>query len=214
MKIVAISDLHGHLPEIPACDLLLIAGDVCPLTDHSVDFQRRWLGIVFRMWLEAVPARKIVGVWGNHDIIAEDAPPMVPHVPWITLTDELVEWEGLRIYGLPWQRRFFDWAFNLDEPELDNKYAAIPPCDIIVSHGPPLGVGDANRQGEQCGSARFRDKIQEIRPKLVVYGHIHEGYGEYRFVQPSLNKTIMANVSIMDHKYRPRNAPKIFEIDA
>lgn len=32
MKICAVAELHGHLPEIPSCDLLLIARGLSPIT--------------------------------------------------------------------------------------------------------------------------------------------------------------------------------------
>ena len=59
MIICAVSDLHGQLPDIPKCDLLLIAGDVCPVTNHSLDFQEHWLDTEFRWWLKKIPAKKI-----------------------------------------------------------------------------------------------------------------------------------------------------------
>jgi Icc-related predicted phosphoesterase len=211
MKVVATSDLHGQLPAIPPCDLLLIAGDICPVWDHKVLFQRQWLANNFKTWLLRAPARKIIGVWGNHDLIAEKAPHLLPELPWTVLTDQLCEFEGLRIYGLPWQRRFYNWAFNLDPPELDEKYRAIPPCDIIVSHGPPFGLGDyVERDHERTGSHAFLAKIDELRPKLVVFGHIHEGAGRYDWQHG--RGTTIANVSFINEQYRPAHKPHEFEI--
>lgn len=199
MNIVCISDLHGHLPELPSCDLLIIAGDICPVANHTVDRQQRWLKTEFRQWLEVQNADRIVGVWGNHDLIAESHPERLPLLPWDVLTDELITVHGLRIYGMPWQRRFYDWAFNLDEPDLDAKYAAIPDCDVIVSHGPPFSYGDCCENG-QVGSQSLLARIDEIKPKLVVYGHIHEGAGFYQ-----RGESILVNASVMDGEYRPKN---------
>ncbi len=73
MRIVALSDQHGHLPEIPACDLLIIAGDVCPdrfgpfLAMHHPEQQNAWFNRNVRPWLAKVPATHKILTWGNHD---------------------------------------------------------------------------------------------------------------------------------------------------
>lgn len=48
MRIVALSDQHGFLPEIPPCDLAIVAGDVCPdrfgpfMAAHDPHQQQAW----------------------------------------------------------------------------------------------------------------------------------------------------------------------------
>jgi Icc-related predicted phosphoesterase len=216
MRVIATSDLHGMLPTIPECELLLIAGDICPYWDHRIDYQRRWLNNEFRDWLDEVPAKDVVAVWGNHDAIGEH-PDRVPDLPWHILTDELIEVQGKRIYGLPWQRRFYDWAFNLDEPELDEKYRVIPDCDIIVSHGPPFQMGDLTTSGEHVGNAVFAEVIKTLRPSLAVFGHIHEGRGDCGYfydlatlAEDCKRDTHVANVTHVDVNYEPIYPPMEF----
>ena len=71
MRIVVISDLHGHLPELPDFDLLLIGGDVCPATNHNRYFQEDWLNGTFSTWINSLPYRnvfsRVVMIAGNHD---------------------------------------------------------------------------------------------------------------------------------------------------
>jgi hypothetical protein len=196
--------MHGQLPRIPECDLLLIAGDICPVMNHDIDYQACWLNGNFRRWLWAQPAKEIVGVAGNHDMIFEKE--KVRALLWTYLCDAMTEKFGLRIFGLPWQKRFHDWAFNLDPPDLALKYEAIPECDIIVSHGPPYGYGDI-AYGEHHGCPEFTRRIDEIQPKLVVYGHIHCNPGVW-----TRGKTTLANVSVLDDNYRMVREPMVFEL--
>ncbi|MGL4555322.1 MAG: metallophosphoesterase family protein, partial [Gemmataceae bacterium] len=143
MHVRAVSDLHGTLPDIPACDLLLIGGDLCPVADHDPGYQAAWLDTAFRAWLERVPARHVVGVCGNHDFVFERRPHAVPRdLRWTYLQDSGCVVEGLRVWGTPWQTWFFDWAFNLYEADLQHKWALIPDgTDVLVLHGPPRGYG-------------------------------------------------------------------------
>jgi predicted phosphohydrolase len=214
MKIVALSDLHGYLPTVPDCDLLLLAGDLTPVWNHELFDQARWLDTEFRAWLAGLPARHIVGVAGNHDFVFERAPYLLPRdLPWTYLEDEGTEWQGLRIYGTPWQLPFCDWAFNLPPEALRRQWARIPDdTDVLVLHSPPFGYGDGVPTPDggvrRCGCPHLLQRIEAIRPRLAVFGHIHEGRGEWQ-----LGPTRLANVTFLDALYRPAYKPWTWELD-
>ncbi len=209
MKIICTSDLHGQLPRIPVCDLLLIAGDICPVSNHEVAYQREWLCTTFRYWLAKIKAKKIIFIAGNHDFVFQDAPHQLP-IYWTQknntsyLQDSSAVVDGLKIWGTPWQLPFYDWAFNACEASLAEKYRAIPgDTNIIVSHGPPYGHTDWSNYGNQhTGSTSLLKTIQQIQPLLVVTGHIHEAVG---FAH--INKTLAVNCAAVDEKYILRPQP-------
>ena len=47
-----------------------------------------------------------------------------------------------------------------------------------------------------CGSPSLLRRIEKIAPRLAIFGHIHEGRGEWR-----LRRTVLANVTILDEGY-------------
>lgn len=209
-QICCISDMHGHLPEIPDCDLLLIGGDIVPLVvQNHIDLSRAWLDSSFRGWLEDLFNRGIVtiGVAGNHDFIFERGG-YPKDLLWLYLEDRKVELDGLKIWGTPWQPSFGGWAFNASERELESKWDLIPAdTDIIIVHGPPYLHGDkvfyiCDGQGyeENVGSPSLLRKIQEVKPKLVVCGHVHCSYGIYQ-----VGETTIINASLVNEKHKPVN---------
>lgn len=215
IKVLAMSDCHGNLPpskDMPKCDLVLIGGDICG--HHGVLDQSIWLHKYFTPWLENLPAEKIIGVAGNHDFIWERAPHLVPKMPWTYLQDDFCMFKGWKIWGSPWQPRFFDWAFNLDEPDLARKWSFIHnDTDIFVLHGPPKHFGDKVihvRPGEDgyVGSPSLAEKVREVQPKLAIFGHIHPGFGVYQ-----CGGSTLANVSIVDEQYDDVNHPTEFILD-
>jgi len=210
MDICCVSDLHGYLPpELPKSDVVILAGDYC--ASSKINNQFKWLRETFGKWLEAIDV-PVFGVAGNHDLIFEETPEKIPalKLPWTYLQDSGAEFNGLKIWGTPWQPTFFNWAFNLSETELAEKWKLIPDdTDILILHGPPHGYGDFSLFGhEHAGSKSLLERIKEIQPKLVVAGHIHNGYGQYM-----IGETHVVNASIMNDQYIPVNAPILVEIN-
>jgi len=217
MRIATTADLHGYLPDVPECDVLVIAGDVTPTADHDVAFQARWLDTEFRAWLDAAPARHVVGIAGNHDFVFDRAPELVPgDLPWTYLQDGAATIEGVRFWGSPWTPWFFDWAFNAPKGDggetfLEERYASVAAgTDVLVIHGPPAGYGDLTSRGQSVGSRAELELIRRIAPALCVYGHIHEARGAWQ-----LESTQLVNASAVDLQYQLHDEPIVVRhIDA
>lgn len=208
MRIAAISDLHGFLPETPACDLLLVGGDLCPLDDHTTAYQHRWLKEAFAPWLEARPAGAVVGIAGNHDFVAEGHDDLMRELPWTYLRDEAVSVGGLRLWGTPWTPLFQDWAFMEPDDRLGARFGAINGgTDVLIAHGPPLGFG-VTVAGDDAGSASLLEAIDRVAPRLCIYGHIHERFGVDR-----RGDTVLGNVSHVNELYEPVHAATLFDLN-
>ena len=219
-KITCISDLHGFLPKIEPTDILIIAGDVVPLTNHDPFYQANWLNIVFKMWLKGLPAKHIVLTWGNHDIVAERHPDLLSPLyadmmgySFHVLHCSAVELEGLKIWGSPFSLPYGkSWAFMFEDEYLKAVYDQIPRnVNILINHGAPKGYGDLTTRGEHTGSQSLTDAIYRIEPELVLNGHIHEAYGIYQY-----GPTRIVNCSMLDHHVTSKeltNKPWVFVWD-
>jgi hypothetical protein len=59
-----------------------------------------------------------------------------------------VEIEGLKIFGSPYQPLFYNWGFQYHASRAEEIWSAIPKdTDILITHGPPHGILDANSEG-------------------------------------------------------------------
>lgn len=215
MIIDCISDLHGYYPELEGGDLLIVAGDLTAHDEYD-EYEE------FFTWLDKQEYNKKLFILGNHDNLA------MSQFDWYDaeyLYDSGIEFEGLKIWGSPWTKTFpgtnqYCKSYTCDtEEELAKKWALIPDdIDILVTHSPPNGILDylgkkhkiCESLNELCaGSSSLREHVMSrIKPKLHVFGHIHEWGG--KMVDCVTTKFI--NASIVNERYEHVNKPIRIEL--
>lgn len=208
MTFVFISDTHGQHEK-----LVLPAGDVLV---HAGDFTLRGTlpeVTAFFDWFERQPYRYRVAVAGNHDFLAEREPvlfrQLIPENV-IYLEDSGVSLDGVQVWGSPITPWFFDWAFNRQRgADIRRHWDLIPAgTDVLITHGPPYGILDeVLRDPRPVGCRDLLRRVEEIKPRVHVFGHIHEGYG-----QLEQNGTLFVNASALDVQYRAVNGAVVVEV--
>jgi Icc-related predicted phosphoesterase len=219
VSVCCISDTHGYLPNtLPECDILIHAGDIT----HSnvLQEQASFLNTKFLEWWREQKADLKYFIAGNHDKVFQEFPQLINNETKIDyLQDEPNPMDSMgevdfmmpNVWGSPWTPKYGDWAFMGDDKFLEHKYAQIPKgTDILITHGPPYGIMDINDVGRHCGSKALRDAVERVKPKLHVFGHIHEGRENYSKL--TVDGTQYVNASIMNERYRPNNPAVLVEI--
>ncbi len=224
MIIDCIGCLHGFFPMLEGGDLLIITGD---LTARNIEKQWHEFG----MWMDNQKYEKIVFIAGNHDMMIERwdkeqdesgyiGPVSDPNDRIEYLYDSGTEFEGLKIWGSPWTKKFEHqnpkaMAFCLDtEEELASKFSLIPDdTDIVITHSPSFGELDGIENEYDgtmyhAGSHSLLKRINEIKPKIHVFSHIHEqGSKQVTSILFSGEVIAQINCSYVNEKYEPRNKP-------
>lgn len=182
MKIWHISDTHTfhELLQIPeGIDMVIHSGDCSNPRDpyNNEPEVRRFID-----WFGDLPIKHKIYVAGNHDtsiekglVTDDDFDQKRIHY----LENETIEIEGIKIFGSPHTPTFGQWAFMKARHKLDTiwQIAIEDDTNIIVVHGPPRGMLDLSydRDGrmEYCGDKSLMNKVKELEPKLMLFGHIH-----------------------------------------
>lgn len=196
VEIVCISDSHNKQPDLPPGDVLIHAGD---LTENG-SFDEIQTNLT---WLSSQPHKHKILISGNHDVLL-DAEFLEQHpkrrygqtksaadldwgsaqylkdtsttLAFQTSNSEDAETRQLKIFGSPWTPRYGISAFQYPREE-DIWSDRIPEdIDILVTHGPPRLYLDTTGI-HKAGCVFLAKEISRIRPRLVVFGHIHAAYG-------------------------------------
>lgn len=188
MDIAVVGDTHGchRLLDMKPGNMLIHTGDI---TGHGLEHEV----LDFLDWITWQPFEYKIFIGGSHDLYLKNNKELTRALipDGVTyLENNSVEIDGLKIFGTPASLFQRGMAFSYHAGyDIERIWSIIPEdTDILVSHMPPRGILD-----NQAGCPQLLEKVDGIRPKLHLFGHVHEGYGIYNG-----GGTVYCNAAVID----------------
>jgi predicted phosphohydrolase len=194
MRLVLISDIHDRPVAVSAGDALILAGDIF-CGDDTASLRSDLA------WIKSLGFKNTLAVLGNHDLVlahllktqSETARGLLMSAGVTLLQDTETVVGGIRFYGVDWRSA-----------------AAIPAgSDVVISHCPAKGMVDQRQPptSEHLGDGWLAKQIEVVKPRLVVSGHFHGGYG-----RAECDGTIFVNCSLANEARELANKPWVHDL--
>ena len=206
MKLVMLSDTHNNFYNIdmPKGDVLIFAGDFS--SNGSMNECIR-----FNNWLKKQNYKWKLYIPGNHELLFEKNSGFESFISeGINVNKKLIKINNFNFFGFSYTNPFNNYGYQMKEDVQEYYFQTIAPnkVDILITHGPPFGILDVDNFGKSLGSKPLLKYVNRVKPKIHVFGHIHESYGVNKYILPG---TSFYNVSLVKMS-KIINKPVIVEI--
>ncbi|KAJ6532766.1 Metallo-dependent phosphatase-like protein [Mycena vulgaris] len=206
-RFVLLSDTHTRTCSVPEGDVLLHTGDLTQMgTLKELKTTMDWLyalphpikiiiagnhdSVIHREWYEAnwqdlflhrsndepESAESVLDLLKGPRAVAANVVYLEDEEYKFRVREGGKEWS---IYGSPWSPNFGTWAFGYEREDAEALISKFPKTDILLTHGPPRNIMDFTNSKDRAGCATLSARLPELKPKLHVFGHIHEARGAH-----------------------------------
>ena len=124
-----------------------------------------------------------------------------------------VDGENINVYGLPHAPNFLGPDAFMRDREEDTWAACQGKYDILISHSPPRGLLDEAYGNRHVGCDHFLAALKRVKPRVAVFGHIHEARGTRIETWEDGSATFLCNAANYSHRDGSVAPPIYFSID-
>ena len=168
--------------------ILILADEECPaLWDFFIPDRLKDIDLIlacgdlkadYLTFLVTMARCPVLYVHGNHDTGYLRKPPQGCDC----IDDRVVVYNGIRILGLGGCRRYHPGEFQYTEKDMEKRIRRLKfplwmtkGVDIVVTHAPPHGYGDADDVAH-WGFQSLVDLMDKYEPDYLIHGHVHMSY--------------------------------------